>query len=162
MSPWKVILATIVIFAAGVITGGVLVNRVQRPERPGPLPPFARPQPDMVPTPWFARREFLDRMDRQLNLSREQYDRIAKILQDSQQRTHKIVGRVSPEIQDELRHVRREIRTELTPEQAKKFDELQQLMRRPPRPLNESTDIRRGPPRRDPPPLNARPETNTP
>ena len=162
MSPWKVILATIVIFAAGVITGGVLVNRIQRPERPGAPPQFARPRPEMVPTPWFARREFLDRMDRHLNLSREQYERIARILEDSQQRTRRIVSRVNPEIQDELRHVRHEIRTELTPEQAKKFDELEHLLRRPGRPPNETTDMRRGPPRRDPPPLNARPETNNP
>ena len=162
MSPWKVILATIIIFAAGVITGGVLVNRVQRPQRPGPLPPFAQPRQDPVPTPWFVRREFLDRMDHHLNLSRDQYDRIAKILQDSQERTRQITRRVNPEIQDELRNVRREIRGELTPEQVKKFDELQHTLRRPPRPApNETTEMRRNP-RRDAPPLNARPQTNTP
>lgn len=165
MSPWKVILATVIIFAAGVITGGLLVQRTQRPERPGPLPPFARPQQDIVPTPWFARREFLDRMDRQLNLSREQYDRIAKIIQSSQERTRQIVGRVRPEIQDELRHVRREIRGELTPEQAKKFDELQQRMREPNRPPPDNLDSRRGPGpgrRNLPPPGEPRPQTNTP
>lgn len=164
MSPWKVILATIVIFAAGVITGGVLVNRVQRPERPGPLPPFARPQQEMMPTPWFARREFLDRMDQHLNLNRDQYERIAAILQQSQDRTRKIMHRVGPEIQDELRQVRRDIRNELTPEQAKKFEELQHQLRGPRRPgPNESTEMRRGAgPRRDAPPLNARPNTNTP
>lgn len=161
MSPWKVILATIVIFAAGVITGGVLVNRVQRPERPHPLPPFVRPQQEMMPTPWFARREFLDRMDHELNLSREQYDRIAAILQQSQERTRMIMRRVNPDIQEELRHVRRDIRAELSAEQVKKFEEFQQQLRGPRRPPNESTEMRRGP-RRDPPPLNARPETNTP
>ena len=161
MSPWKVILATIVIFATGVITGGVLVNRVQRPERPRPLPPFVRPPQEMMPTPWFARREFLDRMEQRLYLSREQYDRIAAILHQSQERTRGIMRRVNPEIQDELRQVRRDIRAELTPEQTKKFDELQQELRGPRRPPNESTEMRRGP-RRDPPPPNARSETNTP
>ena len=161
MSPWKVILATVIIFAAGVITGGVLVSRVQRSDRPGPMPRFALPHQESVPTPWFVRREFLDRMDRHLNLSGEQYEQIAHILQQSQERTRKIMGRVNPEVQDELRHVRREIRSQLTPEQAKKFEELQRTMR-PPRPQNEMTDGRRGPLRRDAPPLNARPETNTP
>lgn len=163
MSPWKVILATIVIFAAGVITGGVLVNRLQRPERPGPLPQLARPPQEMMPTPWFARREFLDRMDHQLNLSREQYDRIAGILQQSQERTRKIMRSVGPEIQDELRQVRREIRAELNPEQAKRFEDVQrEIGRHPPmRPPNESPEMRRGP-RRDGPPPNPRPETNTP
>ena len=114
-----------------------------------------------MPTPWFARREFLDRMEQRLYLSREQYDRIAAILHQSQERTRGIMRRVNPEIQDELRQVRRDIRAELTPEQTKKFDELQQELRGPRRPPSESTEMRRGP-RRDPPPLNARPETNTP
>ena len=167
VSPWKVILATVIIFAAGVITGGVLVHKVQRPERPRPLPPFARPQqgppPEVMPRPWFARREFLDRMDHQLNLSREQYDRIAKILQDSQERTRRIVGRVNPEIQEELRHVRREIRAQLTPEQAKGFEELQHELRGRPRPPGDNPETRRGPPpRREPPPINDRPETTRP
>jgi hypothetical protein len=166
VSPWKVILATVIIFAAGVITGGVLVNRVKRPEGPRPLPPFARPQQELMPMPFIVRREFLDRMDRHLNLSREQYDRIAKIIQDSQERTRRIVGRVGPDIQDELRQVRRQIRTELTPDQARQFDELQQMMRRPPPPgrlPGDGPDPRRvRPPRGEPPPVDERPRTNTP
>jgi hypothetical protein len=168
VSPWKVILATVIIFATGVITGGVLVYKVQRPERQQARPPlFPRPQgppPELMPTPWFARREFLDRINHQLNLSREQYDRVAKILQDSQERTRRIVGRVGPEIQEELRHVRREIRSELTPEQAQRFEELQHQLRGRPRPPGDNFEPRRGgPPRRDgPPPINPRPETNTP
>ncbi len=116
-----------------------------------------------MPTPWFARREFLDRIDRQLDLNRQQYDHIAAILQQSQERTRKIMRSIGPEIQDELRQVRREIRAELNPEQAKKFEELQREIRRPPmRPApNEGPDMRRGP-RRDgpPPPLNPQGETN--
>ena len=175
MSAWKVILATVIIFATGVITGGVLVYRTQRQVRLPP-PPLARPPQEMVPTPWFARREFLDRMDHQLNLSREQYDRIAKIIQTSQERTRQIVGRVRPEIQEELRHVRRDIRSELTPEQARKFDELQRTMREN-RPPLDGPDMRRGPgpggpnrrpfggpnePRPEGRPPETRPETNAP
>lgn len=127
-SPWKVILATIVIFATGVITGAFVSQRASRSKMPLPDPAGA-PQQETVPTPWFVRREFLDRMDRHLNLSREQYDKIARILQDSQERTHIIVGLVAPEIQQELREVRQEIRAELTPEQRQKFEELQHMMR---------------------------------
>lgn len=161
MNPWKVILATVIIFATGVITGALVVNRVQRPERPQPLVQRPRPQNDFMPNPWFVRREFLQRMDHHLDLSREQYDRIAKILQDSQERTRVIVGRVGPEIQEELRHVRREIRTQLNPDQSKKFEELQHLLMRPGRPPGHNTEMRPGP-RREPPPLNARPNTNPP
>ena len=161
MSPWKVILATVIIFAAGVITGGVLVHRVKRGERPRPIPQMARPQQEIAPTPWFVRREFLERMDRNLNLSREQYDRIAKILQESQERTRQVFKRVGPEIQEELRHVRREIRGQLTPEQAEKFEELQREIRQRPRPPGEEME-RRPPPRREQAPLHTLPRTNDP
>ncbi len=33
MNSWKVILATVVIFGAGVLTGGLLVNYVEREHR---------------------------------------------------------------------------------------------------------------------------------
>jgi len=155
VSPWKVIVATLVIFVTGVITGAFVA---QRSHSKMPLPSAGpRQAQEMMPTPWFVRREFLERMDRQLNLSREQYDRIARIIQDGQERTHIIVGLVSPEIQEELREVRREIRAELTPEQRKRFEEMQQFMRsgggpgqrRPQfdnRPPGPNRDFRPGPP----------------
>jgi len=107
-----------------------------------------------MPTPWFARREFLGRMDHQLHLSSEQYDRIAAILLQSQDRTRKIMQSIGPEIQGELRRVRSEIRDELTPEQAEKFEELQRQLRRPPlgAPNEGPRDMRRGPRPDRPPP----------
>jgi hypothetical protein len=126
VSPWKVILATVIIFGMGVLTGGFVSQRAFRAKPP--LPMQGRPQGDLVPTPFFVRREFLDRLDRHLNLSREQYDRIARILQDSQERTRIIVGLVSPEIQEELRVVREDIRAQLDPEQRKRFEEVQHLL----------------------------------
>ena len=132
MSPWKVILATVIIFGTGVLTGGFVTQRAFR-DRPAAHDRHAR-QPDLVPTPHFVRREFLQQMDRHLDLTPQQYERIAKILQDSQERTRIIVGLVSPEIQEELREVRKEIRAELDPEQRKKFEEMQHLMKRRPPP----------------------------
>lgn len=146
MSPWKVILATVIIFGTGVLTGGFVAQRAFR-ERPAG-PQASAHQPDLVPVPYTVRREFLERMDQHLNLSREQYDRIARILRDSQERTRIIVGLVSPEIQEELRAVRQEIREELTPEQRKKFEELQHLLNRRPPPPEQRPDRR--PPRNRP------------
>ena len=156
MSPWKVILATVIIFGTGVLTGAFVTQRAfrDRPQRPA-----ARVQPDVVPIPYFARREFLDRMDRHLNLSREQYDRIAKILQESQERTRIIVGLVSPEIQDELRAVRQEIREQLTPEQREKFQELQHMLSRRPPPQEQ---WREGRPNRPRPGMPERPPATLP
>ena len=75
--------------------------------------------------------------------------------------------RVRPEIQDELRHVRREIRSELTPDQAKRFEELERQMRRDRQPPGDNPEMRRGPGgpnRRNLPPANEppRPDTNSP
>ena len=146
MSPWKVILATVIIFGTGVLTGGFVAQRAFRERPAGPQP--SAHQPDLVPIPYTVRREFLERMDQHLKLSREQYDRIARILRDSQERTRIIVGLVSPEIQEELRAVRQEIREELTPEQRKKFEELQHLLNRRPPPPEQRPDRR--PPRNRP------------
>ena len=42
MNFWKVILATLVIYAAGVVTGGLLVNHTEEPRGHRPHPPVAR------------------------------------------------------------------------------------------------------------------------
>lgn len=157
MSPWKVILATVIIFGTGVLTGGFVTQRAFRDRAPKPAARVQ--QPDLVPIPYFARREFLERMDRHLNLSREQYDRIAKILQDSQERTRIIVGLVSPELQEELRAVRQEIRQQLTPEQRDKFQELQHLLSRRPPPGEQ---WREGRPNRPRPGFQERPPASLP
>jgi hypothetical protein len=161
VSPWKVILATVIIFGTGVLTGGFVAQRAFRAKPPLPAP--MRPQGEALPTPFFVRREFLDRMDRQLNLSRDQYDRIARILQDSQERTRLIMGLVSPEIQEELRAVREQIRAELRPEQRPKFEELQHLLN-PRRPGGPGPFPPDGPPRgeRRPPPRDQGPSQRPP
>ena len=70
MNSWKVILATLVIFGAGVVTGGLLVsyavhtNLVMAPAKPAPLTVQGT-------NPWLQRaRELLRRMDRDLNFHR--------------------------------------------------------------------------------------------
>ena len=134
MSPWKVILATMVIFACGIFTG-VFVTRME------PVAPVASSASAPVttntsststnksPLPVYAqlqlqRPEFLRRLDRQLDLTPEQHDQIAKIMKDSQDRTLPIWEKIAPEMNDELKRAREEIRNVLTPEQRKKWVEL--------------------------------------
>jgi Spy/CpxP family protein refolding chaperone len=129
VSPWKVILATMVIFACGIFTG-VFVTRIE-PVAP-PAPAVAQPQPastNKVALPGYfqlqmQRPEFLKRMDRQLDLTPEQHDQIAKIMKDSTDRTIPIWQKVAPEMNDELKRVRDEVRQVLTPEQRKRWMEL--------------------------------------
>ena len=65
---WKIVLATLVIYGAGVLTGGFVLN-LARPAKPrAPLPP----QPIIN----IQRPEFLRRLDRQLVLTQEQYEQV--------------------------------------------------------------------------------------
>ncbi len=127
MNTWKVILATLVIFLAGIVTGVVLVRQSAgiygRPARPN----STRNGPA---TPGVMRVEFLRRMQRELNLTPEQHDRIEKILKQSQEHSHHIMEPVLPALQEEFQRTKEEFRQVLTPEQQRKFDE---LLKHPPR-----------------------------
>lgn len=136
MSPWKVILATMVIFACGVFTG-VFVTRTE------PIStavfPVLQPQPvstNKAPLPAFAqlqvqRPEFLRRLDRQLDLAPEQHDQIVKIMNASRERTSPLWEKIAPQMGGELKRVHEAIRQVLTPEQRKKWAELSRRGRAP-------------------------------
>ena len=109
-----------VIFTAGMLTGGVMIHQFAK--RPSPPPPFQ---------PMVLRKEFLGRMDRELALTRQQRERIEKIMTESQERTRLLWELVGPEMRDEMRLVREEIREQLRPEQLAKFEEIMQRPRRP-------------------------------
>src|SRR4051812_4691261 len=118
---WKVILATLVIFGAGVITGGLLVNHVVKIKKTAnkPAPPL------QALTPWQQRsRDLLHRMERELDLTPEQRQHVEKIIMESQERTRSLWKPIAPQMNREMVRVREEMREELTPEQRKRFDEL--------------------------------------
>ena len=125
MSSWKVILATLVIFTAGLFTGGALVSRFKHPK----LYP-ARPAQDMAPGLPILNREFLLRMEKDLELTRTQRERIENILRDSRERTAILWKLLEPEWREELRHVTGQIREELGPDQRARFEELLKRPRR--------------------------------
>lgn len=134
MTPWKVILPTMLIFACGVFTG-VFVTRTQ----PVPAAVSPAPQPlsgttNKARLPAFAqlqqqRPEFLRKLDRQLDLTPEQHDQIAKIMKVSQDRTAPLWEKIAPQMSDELKRVRAEIRQVLTPEQRKTWAEMNRRAR---------------------------------
>ncbi|HEY5910416.1 MAG TPA: hypothetical protein VJA21_07405 [Verrucomicrobiae bacterium] len=119
MNSWKAILAALVIFGAGGLTGGVLswrireANVLQRPHRAS--------QPG---SPGGWRLEFLRRAQRELDLSPEQRERVDKILKESQERSRMIMEPISPQIRAEMQRTKDEFRSVLTPQQQKRFDEL--------------------------------------
>lgn len=135
MSTWKVILATLVIFIAGLFTGAVSVNRIPRAK-----PFLPRPPQEFTAGPPVIGRELLPRMERQLDLTRTQRERIEKIFRDSRERTTILWKLLDPEWREELRYVTAQIREELGPEQRARFEE---LLKRPRRPEEMSVSERR-------------------
>ena len=108
-----------VIFGAGVITGALVV-RFTPPIWP---PQHANSRP-FEGSPGGMRLDFLRRMQASLNLTAEQRDQIDKILKQSQERTHKLMEPVSPQLHQELVRAKAEFRAALTPSQQLLFDEM--------------------------------------
>ena len=116
MNPWKFILATVLIYGAGVVTGALVTTLVERPHRAA-----GRPSQQLTYNQ-IQRAEFLGRLQKQLNLTPEQHERIGQILRDSNQRTKPYWDPVAAKMKDEVATVTGKIRAELTPEQSTKFD----------------------------------------
>lgn len=125
VSPWKVILATLVIFVAGLVTGAVGVHRLLKSNQP-PL----RAEPIH---PWMLRDGFRAELERRLDLTPQQSQSIERIMREGQERVREISSLVTPELQAELKAVRAEIRDVLTAEQRREFEEI--IRGRRPRPL---------------------------
>jgi hypothetical protein len=150
---WKVILATVVIFGAGVFTGGLLVNCIQHPHprnnnhRPAAnleahppaeahesqshtnnLANLPRPRP-----PEILGDKFVQQLDDALQLTPDQRASIQKILTDGQERNHAIWTNSSAQMRAVIQDVRHRVREELTADQQKQFEE---LMKRVPRRQN--------------------------
>lgn len=136
MNDWKVIptivLTTVLIFGAGVFTGGILVDFVKQghprmgmglrhqntPPPVAPVPtnnPIIQPKPNRPPE--ILSKEFLQRLDNDLRLSKDEHDAVQKIIGDGQNQMRKV-----------LQDARLEIREVLTQPQRDQFDD---LMKRP-------------------------------
>lgn len=164
MKIWKVILATLVIFATGVITGGLLVGiadgvRERRhhwfqthaakthPTAPASVtnePPARLTLPIGVPARRQFPKDFLERLDRELKLTPEQHRQIDQVLDEGQKRTKEIWDRIAPEVREEMKKSRAQILDLLTPEQKSRFEEL--MKPRAPKPPREVPPAATNPP----------------
>lgn len=117
MKIWKVILATLVIFAAGAVTGALFIKKSTPP--PVPQKPAER-----VPSPIIVQQRFLERLDKELQLSPDQRSHLEKVFAESRERMKILWDLIGPEMDAELREVRDKIRSELRPEQRARFEEL--------------------------------------
>jgi hypothetical protein len=131
VNSWKVILATMVIFGTGVVTGGLLVRNSQRVQFLPPQLPPNMPRPAQPASAGGSRVDFLRRAERELNLTPAQREKIDKIIMASQERTKKIMEPVTPRMREELQRTKEEFREALTLDQKVRFDELMKQQQRP-------------------------------
>ena len=131
MNTWKVIFATMLIFGTGVVTGGLLVRNSERIQTPRPQKGPGTLRPPVPISPSGVKLEFLRRMERDLNLSADQRDRIDKILSQSQERTRTLMEPVAPQLREELQKTKESFRAVLTPQQREIFDAMLKQQQRP-------------------------------
>lgn len=124
MKPWKVILAAIVIFAAGAMVGTAVARKAPRSGGPKMATTNQFSVPPAPPNFMVQRMEFLRQAERQLELTPEQKTKVEQILTDSRQRTRLIMEKLTPELRDELKQTTLAIRETLSREQREKFDRL--------------------------------------
>jgi hypothetical protein len=131
VNTWKVIVATIVIFGAGVVTGGLLVRHAERLDvRLARRPPVG-PRPGVLANPAGQRLEFLRRAERDLDLTPDQRAQIDHVLKESQERTRRLMEPVAPGLRMEFQRAKDEFRAVLMPGQRVRFDELMKHQHRP-------------------------------
>jgi Spy/CpxP family protein refolding chaperone len=139
MNSWKIIPAVMIIFGAGVLTGGLLVNYVDQGHRENGRFPFWRATPraqmsdptqaspgelNRPRTPEMWRKDFLGHLDEKLKLTPEQHADISRIIAEGQEQNREIWTNIAPRMHQEMELVQQRIREELTPEQQKQFEVL--------------------------------------
>jgi len=133
----RIVLAALVIFAAGVLTGGVgagLAGRVlrERSAREGEsvaAPPRSegasnRSATATVKPPGNAQLEAMSRWSRDLDLEPSQRERIEGVLKTAQGRLRDLWLPVAPRARGEIEAARREIEGLLSSDQRRRWDEL--------------------------------------
>ena len=166
MNYWKVILATVVIFGAGVVTGGLLVNYVNHSHGPAahhaaviavPHPPATNASTNAAPRladlpkprpPEIFNDGFIKQLDSMLQLEPDQLETIKKIIADGQEQNHTIWTNSAAQMRKVMQDARRQIREQLTPAQQKQFEDLLKQFRVPRRPQGNATNA---PPEKAPP-----------
>lgn len=126
MNYWKVILATMLIFGSGVLTGSLVTRQPAKPRTVKPAPPLSFNQ--------MQRAEFLTRLDQMLSLTPGQHEVIGRLLKESNDRTRPLWEPVAVKVGQEITLVREQIRAELAPAQQEIFDREIGRSKKPARP----------------------------
>jgi len=124
---WSVVIAVMLIFGAGVVTGGLLVRTRVVQQLPVGQPQMMSSTTTATPTPAAVagpgRQVFVQRVRSELDLTPEQSAQVDQIMRDSHKRMQKLYEPLAPQAREETRRVRQEIQAILTPQQKKTFNE---------------------------------------
>jgi len=132
VNTWKAILAALVIFGAGFVTGNVL-NRITE-EKVTASPGSAhnpRTSQQTLPLEQLRKVDLMRQVQKDLDLTPEQHAKIDKIIGDSQERIRDLWDQVAPDIHDEYEDVKKKLSEQLTPDQKKRFDDLMRQQQHP-------------------------------
>ncbi len=127
MSQWKVILATLLIFGSGIGTGVLLSKRNAPTDEPQPgelgkfAPANSNDDPRSLRPVFFRSPGFLDR---HLDLTESQKEQVRLIMETSHERIRELSTPFRDQLTEEQKNVQKALHEILTPEQAKKFDNL--------------------------------------
>ena len=135
MNTWKAILAALVIFGAGFVTGNVLNRITEQSKVVTTNPPHNTTRTNQtLPLDQLRRLELMGRVQKDLDLSPDQRARIEKIIGDGQERIRDLWDQVAPDIHDEYEDVKKKFCDALTPDQKKRFEDLMKQQLHPHKP----------------------------
>ena len=148
MGQWKVILATLLIFGSGIGTGVLLSKRNAPVDGPQPNEPGKFASANSTDDPRSLRPVFFRSpgfLDRHLDLTEAQKKQVQLVMETSRERIRELSTPFRDQLMEEQKTVQKALREILTPEQAKKFDNLPRY-----RFLNGKAEPSGRPPRRHP------------
>lgn len=114
MKHWKAIIGVILVFALGMIAGGLVTARVMR----------HRVRAALARGPEGAMDLVVRRMGAELRLDSGQRELLRVIVTDAQQQMKAVRGQAEPQIKEILGRAETKVREMLRPEQRAKFDKL--------------------------------------
>jgi hypothetical protein len=113
------ILAAVVLFCTGAVSGGLAVKLYEDHHRAHMLKATMSSGPG-----WNQRADLLKRLEKHIALTPAQHEQIEQILSDSQNRMKAIWSRVAPEAREEYKTTNQRILAQLNPDQRKVFEDL--------------------------------------
>jgi Spy/CpxP family protein refolding chaperone len=125
----RVILATLVIFGTGAVSG-YFIGKKQAVQHAVNISPTTQVGGTNAAPPLDrGRRSMMDRMQKDLTLSDEQRETIGAIFAESRERSKVLWKEIKEPMDNEVKRVHEEIKAVLTPEQAIKFEEMDERRR---------------------------------